>query len=498
MFHSKGTDVLIERYRSFSELILKLFIRSSPERPGYSQGERNKKGRNNSFIFVVLDAKGMKATPIEEVYAVFKASSGITTDSRCVTPNVLFWALRGERFDGNSFARQALDKGAYAAVVDNPEVAASDERCIYVENTEIALGQLAAFHRKQFAIDVLLITGTNGKTTTKELCHAVLRTRYKVLATEGNLNNQIGLPLTLLKLNETHQVAIIEAGASHPGDIRYLTEIAAPTLGIITNIGRAHLEGFGSYEGVIRTKTELYDYLRLHDGRVFLNSSDPLLVAQAKGLTACRYALSPEADTLWGEAIPTGLFLELVWHWENSAYPLKTKLVGAYNLPNVMAAIALGLRKGIDPDQINQAIERYEPHNNRSELRAETERHNRLVIDAYNANPSSMKAALDSFFALSTAQPRVLILGDMLELGSKSEEEHAAVLEQLAGRKEAFTLYAVGSCFGALKKKYGKPFYFFDTTEMLREALQQHPITGSLVLIKGSHGIGLQTLLDVL
>lgn len=442
----------------------------------------------------------MKETPIETVYAAYLAANGITTDSRRVTPGILFWALRGARFDGNSYALAALEAGASAAVTDDASVAARDERCLYVADTERALGEMAALHRRRTHVELLLLTGTNGKTTTKELCRAVAETTFPTLATEGNFNNQIGLPLTLLRLTEKHRLAVIEAGASHPGDIQYLAGIAQPNLGIITNIGRAHLEGFGSYEGVVRTKTELYRYLRAHNGSVLLNASDPVLTTHAAEIPAFRYATDPHTEAeLWGEPLPSELYLALKWHWRGESYTLQTRLVGQYNLPNVLAAIAFGLYKGITPGVINRAIEAYTPTNHRSELREETPRHhNRVVVDAYNANPSSMEAALNAFFALSSSLPKVLILGDMLELGAQSAAEHRALLTRLAAEKAPFTLYAVGDCFAEAGADLADRFRFFPTADALGKQLSAEPISHSLVLLKGSHGIGLEHLVDLL
>jgi len=418
---------------------------------------------------------------IRTLYEFFRQHPIVTTDSRNCPADSIFFALRGGTFDGNRFAASALDKGCSLAVVDEAEFApAGDARYLLVENALRTLQQLAAYHRQTLGTTVVGITGTNGKTTTKELTAAVLRRKYKVLYTQGNLNNSIGVPLTLLGLRHEHQVAIIEMGASHPGDIKELVDIAQPNYGLITNIGRAHLQGFGDFDGVIRTKGELYDYLREHDGQAFINNDNPHLLGISHGLTLSRYGVRPTSAPLIvrGELIGASPLLRLRWN----GHEVQTRLIGAYNMENVLAAAAVGTSFGVAAADICAALEDYEPSNSRSQYKETAA--NRLIIDAYNANPTSMQAALENFRQLD-APHKMCILGDMRELGAYSDEEHARVVRLL----ESCALeqvWLVGEAFG--KVSAPASFRHFRDVEEVEAALRQQPPRDMTILIKGSNG----------
>ncbi len=426
-------------------------------------------------------------TTSEQLYSAFLSCNGVCTDTRAITEGCLFVALKGPSFDANTFAAEALAKGARYAVVDDPGVV-RDERYLLVPDGLKALQELARHHRRTFAIPVIGITGTNGKTTTKELAHAVLSAGHDTLATSGNLNNHIGVPLTLLRLTGSHRLAIIEMGANKPGDIAELCAIAEPTHGLITNMGRAHLEGFGSYEGVIRTKSELYDHLRSQSGKVFVHADDPLLMERSEGLERLTYGRGPDADTS-GDATTAGPFLGLVFVGRDElAYHADTRLIGAYNLPNALAAVALGQHFGVDDGAIAANLTAYTPGNNRSQF-LDTGR-NHLVLDAYNANPTSMRAALENFAAMAGDRPKLAILGDMRELGPESRREHDAIValvEQLG-----LQAHFVGAEFQASTHDGHA-----DAAALLG-LLRNAPITGHMVLVKGSRGIKLETVLPAL
>lgn len=423
-----------------------------------------------------------------DLYDLFIHHPAITIDSRNCPMGSIFFALKGERFDGNRYAGQALAAGCAYAVIDNPEYE-EGERTILVDNVLKTLQQLAHHHRKILGIPVIGITGTNGKTTTKELLAAVLSTKFNTLYTEGNLNNQIGVPLTLLRLNHDHEMAVIEMGASHPGDIKELVDIVHPNYGIITNVGRAHLEGFGSFDGVIRTKGELYDYLRHAKGKIFINRENPYLQPIAKGIEQITYGYDDQAFAS-GQVVSSAPFLVFNWKQQGKIHTVETHLIGAYNLDNVLAAVAVGRYFKIPAERISRAIAAYEPTNHRSQLmRTEA---NVLIIDAYNANPSSMKVALDNFIALPEG-PKAVILGDMKELGPDSEALHREVARQL--RTAGFDrVFLCGEEFA----RAGEPFDTFPSTEALMEELRQRPLRGYHVLIKGSHGMGLERIVELL
>lgn len=425
---------------------------------------------------------------LNELYELFLHHEKITTDSRHCPANSLFFALKGERFDGNQYAAKALEAGAAYAIIDNPEYLSGD-RMILVDNVLDCLQQLAHRHRKALGIPVIGITGTNGKTTTKELLASVLATKFNVLATEGNLNNQIGVPLTLLRMNPDHEIAVVEMGASHPGDIDELVHIVAPNYGLITNVGCAHLEGFGSFEGVLHTKGELYDYLRHTNGKIFINQENKDLMGIAHGLEQITYGQHEGAFAV-GHIVESNPFLTFDWKQQGKIHVVETHLVGAYNIDNVLAAVAVGRYFKIPAERISRAIAAYEPTNNRSQYK-KTER-NDLIIDAYNANPTSMKAALDNFASLPV-HPKAVVLGDMLELGKTSDELHSGIVRQL--QAEAFDkVYLCGQHFA----RTADSFPSFTTTEELIAALRQDKLEGYHILIKGSHSMGLENVVELL
>ena len=425
---------------------------------------------------------------LNELYELFLHHEKITTDSRHCPANSLFFALKGERFDGNQYAAKALEAGAAYAIIDNPEYLSGD-RMILVDNVLDCLQQLAHRHRKALGIPVIGITGTNGKTTTKELLASVLATKFNVLATEGNLNNQIGVPLTLLRMNPDHEIAVVEMGASHPGDIDELVHIVAPNYGLITNVGCAHLEGFGSFEGVLHTKGELYDYLRHTNGKIFINQENKDLMGIAHGLEQITYGQHEGAFAV-GHVVESNPFLTFDWKQQGKIHVVETHLVGAYNIDNVLAAVAVGRYFKIPAERISRAIAAYEPTNNRSQYK-KTER-NALIIDAYNANPTSMKAALDNFASLPV-HPKAVVLGDMLELGKTSDELHSVIVRQLQAK--AFDkVYLCGQHFA----RTADGFPSFTTTEELIAALRQDKLEGYHILIKGSHGMGLEKVVELL
>ncbi len=424
---------------------------------------------------------------IYKLYDLFAAGHPVVTDSRKVVPGSIFFALRGDRFDGNAYAAAALEAGAAAAVADDPKAAGvepGDERYFVVQDVLRTLQALARHHRRELAIPVLAITGSNGKTTTKELIHRVLSTRFRVSATQGNLNNHIGVPLTLLSIPPGTEFAVVEMGANHRGEIASYCAVAEPDYGLITNVGKAHLEGFGGEEGVRAGKGELFDYLTRTDGTAFYLADNQALsemAAARPGLAEYGYS----ADTLI--VIPSKNGLLTLRYGEKL---IRTNLAGDYNRFNVAAALAVGDYFEVDPAEAVAAVESYTPDNHRSQ-RIETQR-NILYLDAYNANPSSLAAALDNFAAADEPGYRkVLILGDMLELGEYAEAEHRAILER-AGALGFEEVYLVGERFLSLDKNA------FPTVGKLAEYLTQNPVTQSVILIKGSRGIRLEEIVPVL
>jgi len=431
---------------------------------------------------------------IKELYKLYQQHPCITTDSRDCPEGSIFLALKGESFNGNQFAQSALDKGCAYAIVDEPEFS-KGERFILVDNCLQTFKDLAREHRRQFNIPVIGITGTNGKTTTKELIAAVLQEKFNVLYTQGNFNNDVGVPKTLFRLNKEHEIAVIEMGASHPGDIKTLAETAEPTCGLITNVGKAHLQGFGSFEGVIKTKCELYDFLRSReDGLVFLNADNEHLVDQIADedtLWISPYSTDPEKQytCISGEVIACDPFLKFRWREplmtleeegrSTKWHKVQTQLIGSYNIDNLLAAIAVGINFGVDRKKICAALENYVPSNNRSQMTV-TER-NHLIVDAYNANPTSMQAALDNF-SLIQADRKMAILGQMGELGSESDKEHRQVVSYLEAAHYD-EVWLVGDNF----KDIDCPFRKFHDVEEVKAAIKNQCPEGYYILIKGSN-----------
>lgn len=425
---------------------------------------------------------------VEDIYSRFRECNGVTTDSRKCGPGLMFFALKGERFDGNEFVKGALEQGCPYAVMDNVSLYdRADERMILVDNVLKTLQQVAAYHRRQLGTPVIGITGTNGKTTTKELTSAVLRSTYNILCTQGNLNNSIGVPLTVLGLKPEHEYAIVEMGASHPGDIKELVEISQPDYGLITNVGKAHLLGFGSFDGVKKTKGELYDWIREHGGAVFVNRDNEHLQQMASGLPLIEYG-KPGQDGLLveGEVLECNPFVKFRWRTGGGEWhTVQTNLIGAYNVDNALAAITIGLKLGVTEDKTSAAVAGYQPQNNRSQL-TDTGR-NRLVVDAYNANPTSMAAAIENF-SMIEAPEKMLILGDMRELGEVSLSEHRQIV-QLLNAKGFTRVWLVGSEFAEAAK--GTDFRLFADVDAVNKELEIEPLSGFTILIKGSNSIGL-------
>ncbi len=423
---------------------------------------------------------------VVSIYQLYKQYPIITTDSRNCPPDSIFIALKGESFNGNCFALQALEKGCAYAIVDEAEYANdAQNRVIIVDDCLKTLQELANYHRRQLATKIIGITGTNGKTTTKELISTVLSQSYNVLYTQGNLNNHIGVPLTLLRLKPEHDIAVIEMGASHPGDIKELVEIAEPDYGIITNVGKAHLEGFGSFEGIIRTKGELYDYLRGKEGSmVFIQNENNCLREIAGGLNLISYG---QNDSLYINGNVTSCSPLLAFRWKKGKggqyHYVQTQLIGEYNLDNVLAAVTIGLFFGVEPSKIDKALKDYVPQNNRSQLK-ETEK-NKLIVDAYNANPTSMLAALRNFCNIK-AEHKMVILGDMKELGASSMEEHQKIVDFI-GACHFERVILAGDQFGATENNLQ---VVQDTTALIEELKKNKP-EGFYILIKGSNSMKL-------
>ncbi len=453
-------------------------------------------------------------TSTEHIYTLFIQHPLISTDTRKILPGSLFFALKGEKFDANTFARQAIEAGAAYAIIDNAAFHIN-EKYILVDDVLTALQDLARHHRSQLSIPVIGLTGTNGKTTTKELINSVLSQHYKTQATQGNLNNHIGVPLTILTIDSAHEMAVIEMGANHQKEIELLCGIAQPTHGLITNVGKAHLEGFGGVEGVKKGKGELYDYLgkseslevgesesKKANGVAFINSDSAVLLEmeQARGLKSVVFYGTGSADNLvTGQLIENSPLLTLEWENNNSgkSYQVKTQLTGAYNLDNILAAICIGVYFGLSDDEINKGIESYQPKNNRSQI-VQTET-NTLICDYYNANPSSMFVAIENIGKIS-AKRKVLILGDMFEMGDESAAEHAAVIKKAMETPVDERIFIGKDFFKAESTMdYGrwtmdsKPI-FYETAEDAIKGLKANPVKNSTILIKGSRGMALERL----
>lgn len=418
---------------------------------------------------------------IPELYTIYLQHQKISTDSRTIQPGDIFFALKGENFNGNAYTNIALSRGAILCVTDE-ETQNNDTRIIRVENALNTLQQLALYHRKQFNIPFLAITGSNGKTTTKELIHAVLSSTYITYTTTGNLNNHIGIPLTLLKIKQDAAIAVVEMGANHIGEIASYCHIVQPTHGLITNCGKAHLEGFGSEEGVKKGKGELYDFLRENNGTAFVNSNLNYLMEMSSGISH-RILYASEETVTHEDNHQTFLQVNT-----EDGFHIKTQLVGDYNLPNVLAAMAIGKYFQVTPQVIKSAIENYIPSNSRSQLIMW--KTNTVILDAYNANPSSMKAAITNF-AHERNTNKVLILGGMKELGKDREKEHTSLISFIEEFKWAAVIL-VGEEFSHTPPH----FQHFNTSVEARDWLKKHPLHNAHILLKGSRSMKMETVLD--
>ncbi len=436
---------------------------------------------------------------IAQLYAYFLQCAGISTDTRQIKADSLFFALKGEHFNGNQFAQQALDKGAKFAVIDE-EIFKTSEQFLLVPDALRALQELAHFHRNTFQLPFLAITGTNGKTTTKELVNAVLSTKLNAKATRGNLNNHIGVPLTLLEINLLTEIAIVEMGANHVGDIQELCAIAEPNFGLITNIGLAHLEGFGSFEGVLRAKSELYDHLLKKGGTAFVNQNNSILANMGK-----RFERNDQTKVIYYGLPDSFLNLQMlsaspyIIYESEKGKKIETKLLGAYNFDNILSALCIGKYFGVDMNKAHEAIANYTPTNNRSQVIKGEQ--NTLILDAYNANPSSMKAALENFDKMP-AKHKIVILGDMFELGSYAMEKHLEIIQIVEEMKFDKAIFC-GKIFDEANRNMrlqntNDKLYFFENKETLQTYLQANPFKDSYLLIKGSRGMGLESLIELL
>ena len=430
---------------------------------------------------------------IEELYQHYLKHPVICTDTRAITQGCLFFALKGDHFDANTFAEKALAMGASFAIVDNENYVVNAQ-CILVPDVLTALQDLARHHRQQLDIPVIGLTGSNGKTTTKELIRAVLAEQFNTFATKGNLNNHIGVPLSILALNRDTEIAVIEMGANHQKEIEFLCGIAQPTHGLITNVGMAHLDGFGGFEGVKKGKAELYAYLKANHGYAFIYRDNPYLLemSQAAGLDKVIYYGSENGDAIRGKLKHTDPLIEFEWIAKDTVFEAKANLTGTYNFENILAAICIGNFFELTPAQINHGLANYFPSNNRSQL-TKTEK-NMVICDFYNANPSSMTAALNNLKALS-ASHKTAIIGDMFELGAEAPEQHE-IVAKLAVQNEIERLIFIGKDFYALKDRYSG--LFFNTPAEASTYLLENPIKDNLVLLKGSRGMALEQLLPLL
>lgn len=425
---------------------------------------------------------------IASIHNLFLKCNSVAIDTRKIVPNALFIALKGENFDANTFALEALNRGASYVIIDN-ENYYIDSRTIVVQDSLIALQDLARFHRKYLNLPILALTGSNGKTTTKELIHVVLSKKYSTKATLGNLNNHIGVPLTLLSFNSATEIGIVEMGANHKKEIAFLCEIANPDYGYITNFGKAHLEGFGGVAGVIEGKSEMYQNIQANQKIAFINANDPIQVEKSKGLNTYSFGIHPSKVDVSISAIEANPFVSIKYH----DFQIKTHLIGLYNANNVNAALAIGKYFEVEDQDIKDALESYIPENNRSQLISKGT--NQIILDAYNANPSSMIVAIDNFMQLNQTN-KIMILGDMFELGSESYQEHKAIVDLLIQSNQS-VCYLVGREFYAAKIDHVR-LIFHENFESLSKELERLHIQNSSLLIKGSRGMALERVLDYL
>jgi UDP-N-acetylmuramoyl-tripeptide--D-alanyl-D-alanine ligase len=423
---------------------------------------------------------------IEELYKIYLRFPSVQTDTRKLKSNDLFFALKGENFNGNKFAKQALDAGAAYAVIDE-DPGFTDSRFIMTSDVLLTLQQLAKYHRQQFNIPFLAITGSNGKTTTKELIHAVLTSHFITYTTEGNLNNHIGIPLTLLKVKQDAQIAVVEMGANHQKEIEAYCKYTLPTHGLINNVGKAHLEGFGGIEGVKKGKGELYDYIRESNGTIFINTDFDYLQEMSKGITKQVSYGTSNANTT-GILLESEPFLKVDITSNPDIGVIETQLVGDYNLPNILAAVAVGRYMNVPSEKIKKAIEAYTPSNSRSQLVVKDS--NKIILDAYNANPSSMKVAIENFAKLHAAK-KVLMLGGMAELGEESVAEHKALID-LIQQYQWHKVVLVGGDYS----KINHPFIYFKTSAEAKEWFLQQNYKDTDLLIKGSRSMQMEKVIE--
>jgi UDP-N-acetylmuramoyl-tripeptide--D-alanyl-D-alanine ligase len=423
---------------------------------------------------------------IEALHTIFLKSSGVIIDTRKIIKNSFFIAIKGENFDANTFTEKALDLGASYVIIDNKHYYI-DERTIIVENCLVTLQKLAQFHRQYLAIPIIALTGSNGKTTTKELIKQVLSEKYKTIATIGNLNNQIGVPLTLLSLKVDTEIGIIEMGANHQKEIEFLCELAKPDFGYITNFGKAHLEGFGGIKGVIKGKCEMYAFLKSNHKKVFVNIDDALQLEKTEGIDKITFSQFNNDTDIKLSAINSNPFVSLKY----KNLTIQSHLIGLYNAANISAAITIGNYFGIADYAIKKAIENYIPDNNRSQII--TKNSNEIILDAYNANPSSMLLALENFIQLNKKN-KIIIIGDMFELGEESNKEHQAIINYLTN-PETIRCFFIGKHFFT-NKNNKENFAFFEDFESFKTYLKSTKFLNNTILIKGSRGIALERTLE--
>ncbi len=432
-------------------------------------------------------------TSIEEIYKAYIQSYTVSTDTRAIKPGSVFFALKGPSFNGNLFAEKALASGAAFAVIDEPAFR-KDDRFLLVQDSLQALQQMAMHHRRQLSIPVVAVTGSNGKTTTKELIRSVLSKRYKTLATEGNLNNHIGVPLTILSITPAIEIAIIEMGANHQQEIDFLCSVARPDFGLITNVGKAHLEGFGGFDGVKKGKGEMYRHLAKSDRLAFVNADSAQLKEMADTYKPSRILFYGSGENLFcrGQLLSSEPSLHIKWQCESAFGEIHTQLIGAYNFENILSAIAIGNYFKVKPEDINEAIANYSPDNSRSQIIHRGS--NTIVLDAYNANPTSMEAALKNFSAMEFGK-KIICLGDMAELGDESRTEHQRIIRLVASMNYS-ELFLVGKNFGEFRE--GLPCHHFLNSEEAAHWLKVHQPADSLILIKGSRSSKMEKMLESL
>ncbi|WP_281298156.1 UDP-N-acetylmuramoyl-tripeptide--D-alanyl-D-alanine ligase [Flavobacterium limnophilum] len=425
---------------------------------------------------------------ISQIHGLFLKCNSVSIDTRKIEPNSMFVAIKGENFDANTFAKEALEKGASYVIIDNEDYFI-DQRTILVKNSLETLQELAKFHRQYLKLPIIALTGSNGKTTTKELINVVLSKKYNTKATVGNLNNHIGVPLTLLSFSSKTEMGIVEMGANHKKEIEFLCELAKPDYGYITNFGKAHLEGFGGVEGVIQGKSEMYDYLSQNNKLAFINLEDPIQVEKSQKMNCYSFGLNKKEADVNITSIVANPFVEISF----SNLLVQTHLIGLYNANNINAALTVGKYFGVDDLSIKEALESYVPENNRSQLLSKGT--NQIILDAYNANPSSMAVAIANFLQLDNAN-KIMILGDMFELGEESSQEHKAIVNSLLNTKEV-VCHFIGKEFYA-NQNDEKNFHFYESFESFSDYLKNIKIENSSILIKGSRGMALERTLQFL